>query len=406
MSLLLTFDKKPLAMQNQLLEEMAQHGNSQRCLSQGQANISKGSEKIQVAEAWKNMKSNKDVDSKAFGEQEQCHCCKHYGFPCLRNESNKGKVKVDPNFEINMDKKRKAISLEPLVESNEQASSTTLSHAALIPCQTNPNPEELEAPPAKTTPHEVVIDGWTITYKEYQPRKAKQARKQAKGTKVNFYGQQDSSIPNNSSLEYDITKDPAKRKCYHCQQEGHYIKSCPQKNQQQQDPGQDVQKEHVQGNKLKRNYIHGRLKHVDISTIPGAKEVVFGSIPVSSGNAKVLFDPSASHSFISRQYAKDHNILMLPRGKTVMVETPRGEIKADRVCPKVSLDIKGVNFKVNLIVLELMGIDVILGIDWLSTCKGVIEYAQCSVFLTTLSGERIKYEGIKSIPEGYQVDPS
>jgi hypothetical protein len=97
---------------------------------------------------------------------------------------------------------------------------------------------------------------------------------------------------------------------------------------------------------------------------------------------------------------------MLPRGKTVMVETPRGEIKADRVCPKVSFDIKGVNFKVNLIVLELMGIDVILGIDWLSTCKGVIEYAQCSVFLTTLSGERIEYEGIKSIPEGYQVDPS
>jgi hypothetical protein len=37
---------------------------------------------------------------------------------------------------------------------------------------------------------------------------------------------------------------------------------------------------------------------VDISTIPGAKEVVFGSIPVSSENAKVLFDPSASHSFI------------------------------------------------------------------------------------------------------------
>ena len=33
-------------------------------------------------------------------------------------------------------------------------------------------------------------------------------------------------------MEYDITKDPAKRKCYHCQQEGHYVKSYPQKNQQ------------------------------------------------------------------------------------------------------------------------------------------------------------------------------
>jgi hypothetical protein len=163
------------------------------------------------------MKSNKDVDSKALGRLEQCHCCKHYGFPCLQNESNKGKVKVNPNFEVNMDKKRKAISLEPIVESNQQSSYTTLSHAALIPGQINPNLEELEASQAKTTPHEVVIDGWRITYKEYQPRKAKQAKKQAKGTKVNFYGQQDSSISSNSSVEYDITKDPAKRKCYHCQ---------------------------------------------------------------------------------------------------------------------------------------------------------------------------------------------
>jgi hypothetical protein len=28
------------------------------------------------------------------------------------------------------------------------------------------------------------------------------------------------------------------------------------------------------------------------------------------------------------------------------------------------------------------------------------------VFLTTLSGERIEYEGIKPTPEGYKVDPS
>jgi hypothetical protein len=175
-------------MQNQLLEEMAQHRNSQQCSSQGHANIPKGPEKIQVAKAWKNMKSNKDVDSKALGRQEQCHCCKHYGFPCLQNEYNKGKFKVDPNFEVNMDKKRKAISLEPTVESNQQSSYTTLSHTALIPCQINPNLEELEASQAKTTPQEVVIDGWTITYKEYQPRKAKQAKKQAKGTEVNFYG--------------------------------------------------------------------------------------------------------------------------------------------------------------------------------------------------------------------------
>ena len=69
-------------------------------------------------------------------------------------------------------------------------------------------------------------------------------------------------------------------------------------------------------------------------------------------------------------------------------------MKATRICPKVSLDIKGVNFEANLIVLELMDIDVILGKGWLSTCKGVIKYAQHLVLLTTPSGERIEYEGV------------
>jgi len=79
-------------------------------------------------------------------------------------------------------------------------------------------------------------------------------------------------------------------------------------------------------------------------------------------------------------------------------------VKADRICPKVSLDIKGVNFEANLIILELMDIDVILGMGRLSACKGVIKYAQRSVLLTSPSGERIEYEGIQPIPEEYEND--
>jgi hypothetical protein len=52
---------------------------------------------------------------------------------------------------------------------------------------------------------------------------------------------------------------------------------------------------------------------------------------------------------------------MLPMRKTMIVNSLGGEMKANRICPKVSLDIKGVNFMANLIVLELMEIDVVLG---------------------------------------------
>ena len=79
--------------------------------------------------------------------------------------------------EANVDMKRKAISLELLLGSDQHLSSTTLSHLALIPSQINPNCKELEVSQAKTISGEVCIDGWMITYKEFQPRKTKQARK-------------------------------------------------------------------------------------------------------------------------------------------------------------------------------------------------------------------------------------
>ena len=51
-----------------------------------------------------------------------------------------------------------------------------------------------------------------------------------------------------------------------------------------------------------------------------------------------------------------------------------------------------------------MDIDVILGMGWLSACKGVIKYAQRSVLLITPLGERIEYEGIQPAPEEYEND--
>jgi len=131
----------------------------------------------------------------------------------------------------------------------------------------------------------------------------------------------------------------------------------------------------------------------------GAKEVVYGFILVNSASATVLFDPSASHSFISSAYVKEHKMTMLPMRKPVIVKSLGGEMMANRKCPRVSLNIKGVKFEANLIVLELVDIDVILGMGWMSACKGVIKYAQRSVLLTTPSGERIEYEGIQPIPK-------
>jgi hypothetical protein len=59
------------------------------------------------------------------------------------------------------------------------------------------------------------------------------------------------------------------------------------------------------------------------------------------------------------------------------------------VCSKVSILIRGVEFLANLIVLGSKGIDVILGMDWLSKHNGPIDCAKKAVRLTPSSGKEL-----------------
>jgi hypothetical protein len=66
---------------------------------------------------------------------------------------------------------------------------------------------------------------------------------------------------------------------------------------------------------------------------------------------------------------------------------------ARHVCSKVSILIGGggVEFLANLIVLESKGIDVILGMDWLSKHNGLLDCAKKAVRLTPSSGKELEY---------------
>ena len=55
---------------------------------------------------------------------------------------------------------------------------------------------------------------------------------------------------------------------------------------------------------MQRDYINGKLSNVNRHTIRGATKVVGGYIQVDSVLVFALFDPSASHSFISTNLVK------------------------------------------------------------------------------------------------------
>ena len=123
-----------------------------------------------------------------------------------------------------------------------------------------------------------------------------------------------------------------------------------------------------------------------------APDVVTGTFLVNSHSASVLFDSGSSHSFISAQFVKKHTMLMHTMKKTVLVSSPGGEMRATLMCPKVKLVIRGVEFEADLIILNSVGMDVILGMDWLIAHKAVIQCATKTILLETKMGERIEFK--------------
>jgi hypothetical protein len=76
---------------------------------------------------------------------------------------------------------------------------------------------------------------------------------------------------------------------------------------------------------------------------------------------------------------------------TMLVSSPGGEMRTKHICPAVSIIIRGVDFPSNLILLDSKGIDMILGMDWLTKYDGVIQYARKVVKLTKKDGTSIEF---------------
>jgi hypothetical protein len=91
---------------------------------------------------------------------------------------------------------------------------------------------------------------------------------------------------------------------------------------------------------------------------------------VQSVLASVLFDSGASHSFISSHFVKTYDIATVALKRPLLTKSLGGYIHCRVGVIKIPLNLSGVVFVANLVVLNSHGIGVILVMDWLAKCKG------------------------------------
>jgi predicted aspartyl protease len=125
-----------------------------------------------------------------------------------------------------------------------------------------------------------------------------------------------------------------------------------------------------------------------------AQDVVLGMFLASSHPTTVLFDSGASHSLISSSFAVKHNLSIATMKHTMLVSSSGGEMRTKHICLVVSINIRGIYFPSNLILLDSKGIDIILGMDWLSKYDGIIQCARRSIRLSKTDGTTVEFVAV------------
>jgi hypothetical protein len=141
--------------------------------------------------------------------------------------------------------------------------------------------------------------------------------------------------------------------------------------------------------KTQPSFGRAKVNHVCAEEVEDAPGVVLGEFLVQSFLATILFDSGASHSFISPHFIETHDIPTVALKRPLITKSPRGHIPCHLGVINISINLSGVVFPTSLVVLKSHGIDVILGMDWLTKYRGNIACAEKTVAVTNHQGRTI-----------------
>ena len=200
--------------------------------------------------------------------------------------------------------------------------------------------------------------------------------------------------------------------CFQCGQTGHFKRHCPYRGSSQTrvsesgawfqrasgHGGPNTQTEQTLGGSFStgqqsaptargrgqrgRPPARGRVYAMTSQEALATPDVVTGTLSIFGDDARVLIDPRATHSFISREYVTRVEATPVPLGCGLEIATSTGEsLWPSQMLKGRLFSIEGQDMEADLIVIDLKGLDVILGMDWLASNYALMDCFRKEVIL-------------------------
>ena len=142
--------------------------------------------------------------------------------------------------------------------------------------------------------------------------------------------------------------------------------------------------------------VQGRVYAITPPVESADQPIIQGTFFLSRLWARVLFDSSASHSFIVASVAIELSLEVEALEEPLYVSSPLGiRARIEMIYRGCELEISGILLTVDLRVMDMSEFDVILGKDLLTAYRVVIDCEHKRVTAYTQDGTRVVFQGDK-----------
>jgi len=157
------------------------------------------------------------------------------------------------------------------------------------------------------------------------------------------------------------------RQCNNCGKEGHFWKDCPNLARAVTRPPVQTPHQHQRRDKGNRSQAMGKVYAMTGTEAAGSSNLVMGRCVIAGESLCVLYDFGATHSFVSIACVERLGLSVRELQCELTICTPTSSlVTTSSLCVSCPVEVEGRRYKVNLICLPLQELEVILGMDWLS----------------------------------------